>query len=151
MKTERRSALKKMFASVAGLAGLGIAAKAVASEEKTIGDVINFQRAPMMSSHTKYGNLLFLSGRGGYGGEPFTIENHTDIALKLLEEELIKAGSSMEKCLKATVYLTDIENLNGMNATYQGRFGANPPARSTVSVTGMPGNSLVQIDVIAYV
>ena len=149
MKTKRRSALKKMFASVAGLAGLGITAKA--SEEKTVDEVINFQNAPTLSNSTRYGNLLFLSGRGGYGGEPFTIENHTKITLDLLEESLIRLGSSMEKCLKATVYLTNIADLDGMNATYRGRFGANPPARSTVSVTGMPGNSLVQIDVIAYI
>ena len=107
MKTERRSALKKMFASVIGLAGLGLAAKASASDEKTIGNITSFQKAPMFSSHTKFGNLVFIAGKGAHV-EPFTIEAHSEIVLKELEEELIKAGSSMEKVLKVNVYLDKI-------------------------------------------
>ena len=153
MKTEkRRTALKKILASAIGIAGFGIAAKA--SEEKTTGEVITFQNAPsFLSRSTRYGNLVFLSGRGGYGGEPFTIENHTKIALDLLEGELIRIGSSMEKVLQATVLIDDMANLNGMNAAYKGRFGANPPARTVLAVEkgGLPGNSLVEIDCIAYI
>ena len=156
MKTERRSALKKIFASVAGIAGFGIAAKANAPEEKTVSEVINFQEVPLISRSTKYGNLLFLTGRGGYGAEPFTIENHTKVALDLIEEELINRGSSMEKVLQATVLIDDMANYNGLNAAYKGRFGATPPARTTLVVAkgGLPGNSgksLVEIDCIAYV
>jgi len=156
MKTERRSAIKKIFASAAGLVGFGIAAKANAPEEKTVSEVINFQEVPLISRSTKYGNLLFLTGRGGYGGEPFTIENHTKIALDLIEEELINRGSSMEKVLQATVLIDDMANYDGLNAAYKGRFGANPPARTVLAVAkgGLPGNSgksLVEIDCIAYV
>jgi enamine deaminase RidA (YjgF/YER057c/UK114 family) len=156
MKTERRSALKKIFASVAGIAGFGIVAKANAPEEKTVSEVVTFQEVPLISRSTKYGNLLFLTGRGGYGAEPFTIENHTKVALDLIEEELINRGSSMEKVLQATVLIDDMANYNGLNAAYKGRFGANPPARTTLVVAkgGLPGNSgksLVEIDCIAYV
>ena len=156
MKTERRSALKKMFASAAGLVGFGIAARANAPEEKTVSEVTNFQEVPLISRSTKYGNLLFLTGRGGYGAEPFTIENHTKVALDLIEEELINRGSSMEKVLQATVLIDDMANYNGLNAAYKGRFGAKPPARTTLVVAkgGIPGNSgksLVEIDCIAYI
>ena len=156
MKTERRTAIKKMFASTLGLAGLSIVAKAGSFEKKITDNVVDFQdrqrQPPLFPGHTKFGNLVFVSGKGAHV-EPFTIENHTEIVLKSLEEELIRAGSSMEKCLKATVYLNDIADYDGMNAVYRGRFGANPPCRSTIAVAkgGVPGDSLVEIDVIAYI
>ena len=149
MKTERRSALKKMLAS---FLGIGIATKANATEEKITGNVVNSQDVPLVASYTKHGNLVYLSGRHP-SREPRTIENHTDLALKAIETELESAGSSMEKVLKVTVFLDDIANFNAMNEVYRGRFGANPPCRSTVAVAkgGIPGNSLIQIDCIAYI
>ncbi|HOB83547.1 MAG TPA: RidA family protein [Bacteroidales bacterium] len=154
MKTERRSALKKMFASVLGIAGAGVAAKAaVASrEEKEADSITSFQNAPLFSGHTKFGNLVFVAGKGAHV-EPFTIKAHTEIVLKELENELIKAGSSMEKVLKVNVYLNDIADFQGMNEVYKGRFGSKPPVRTTVAVAkgGVPGNSLVEMDCIAYI
>ena len=84
---------------------------------------------------------------------PFEIKNHTEIVLKALEDELIKAGSSMEKVLKVNVYLDKIEDYQGMNETYRGRFGNKPPVRTTVAVAkgGVPGDSLVEMDCIAYI
>jgi enamine deaminase RidA (YjgF/YER057c/UK114 family) len=152
MKTERRSALKKMFASIVGLAGIGMAAKAVSSEEKVAGNITTFQDIPMFSGHTKFGNLVFIAGKGAHVA-PWTIEAHTEIVLKELEKELIKAGSSMEKVLKVNVYLNDIADFQGMNSVYRGRFGKNPPVRSTVAVAkgGVPGDSIVEMDCIAYI
>jgi enamine deaminase RidA (YjgF/YER057c/UK114 family) len=151
MKTERRSALKKMFASIVGLAGLGMAAKA-GSSEKVAGNITNFQNAPLFSGNTKLGNMVFIAGKGAHVA-PFTIEAHTEIVLKELEKELIKAGSSMEKVLKVNVYLNDIADYKGMNEVYKGRWGMNPPVRTTVAVAkgGVPGDSLVEMDCIAYI
>ncbi len=154
MKTERRSALKKMFASVLGLAGAGMALKAGTgiSEEKEADNITSFQNAPLFSGHTKFGNLVFIAGKGAHV-EPFTIKAHTEIVLKELENELIKAGSSMEKVLKVNVYLNDIADYQGMNEAYKGRWGSKPPVRTTVAVAkgGVPGNSLVEMDCIAYI
>ena len=154
MKTERRSALKKMFASVLGLAGAGMAAKAARStgDEKEADNITNFQNVPLFSGHTKFGNLVFIAGKGAHV-EPFKIKAHTEIVLKELENELIKAGSSMEKVLKVNVYLNDIADYQGMNEAYKGRFGSKPPVRTTVAVAkgGVPGNSLVEMDCIAYI
>jgi enamine deaminase RidA (YjgF/YER057c/UK114 family) len=154
MKTERRSVIKKMLASVAGLTGLGIAAnaKTIVSEEKETFSVTNYQNVPLFSGSTKFGNLIFVAGKGAHV-EPFTIAAHTDIVLKELEKDLIKAGSSMEKVLKVNVYLNDIADYKGMNEVYKGRFGKNPPVRTTVAVAkgGVPGDSLVEMDCIAYI
>jgi 2-iminobutanoate/2-iminopropanoate deaminase len=152
MKTERRSVIKKMFASVAGLAGLGIVAKAGNAPVKEANNITTFEDVPLFSGHTKFGNLVFVAGKGAHE-EPFEIKAHTDIVLKALEKELINAGSSMEKVLKVNVYLNDIKDWEPMNTVYKGRFGKNPPVRTTVAVApgGVPGNSLVEMDCIAYI
>jgi enamine deaminase RidA (YjgF/YER057c/UK114 family) len=57
----------------------------------------------------------------------------------------------MEKCLKCSVFLADLKDYDGMNEVFRGRFGAEPPVRTTVAAAGLPGKSLVEIDVIAYI
>jgi enamine deaminase RidA (YjgF/YER057c/UK114 family) len=153
MKTERRTVLKKLFASIVGVTGLGLTARASAasSEEKVVSDVTNFQDAPLFSASTRLGNLVFISGRGDrLEGD---IKVHTDNVLKVMEEELIKAGSSMEKVLKVTVFLDSMDDYNGMNEVYRGRFGKNPPVRTTVAVPGglPPADAYIQMDCIGYI
>lgn len=153
MKTlERRSVLKKLFASVVGVSGLSFLAKAEtkeASAEKQVFDIVQSQDTPLMSGITKHGGLVYLSGIGAhFEGD---IKSHTDHVLKELEKQLIKAGSSMEKVLKVNVYLADLADYKAMNDVYKGRFGSRPPVRTTVATYGgVPGNSLVEIDCIAY-
>ncbi|HEY9000577.1 MAG TPA: RidA family protein [Mucilaginibacter sp.] len=151
---KRRSVLKKILASVAGLSVLGISKDAVAApaDEKVVNNVTTFQDVPLFSGSTKLGNLVFVAGKGAHV-EPFEIKAHTEIVLKELEKELIKAGSSMEKVLKVSVFLNDIADYQGMNEVYKGRFGKNPPVRTTVAVAkgGVPGNSLVEMDCMAYI
>ena len=150
MKSERRSILKKLFASVAGLAGFGVAAKADTTPEKEVGSVEMYQDVPLFSSHTKFNNMVFIAGKGAH--VPGDISSHTKIVLDAVEEELKKAGSSMEKVLKVNVYLDKIEDWEAMNKVYKGRFGSKPPVRTTVAVKGgVPGGSLVEIDCIAYI
>lgn len=146
--------MKKMLASVVGLSVFGISKEAIAApaDEKVVNNVTSFQDVPLFSGSTKLGNLIFIAGKGAHV-EPFEIKAHTEIVLKELEKELIKAGSSMEKVLKVTVFLNDIADYQGMNEVYKGRFGKNPPVRTTVAVAkgGVPGNSLVEMDCMAYV
>ena len=77
---------------------------------------------------------------------------HTKSVLDQLEAELTKAGSSMDKVLKVNVYLHDLEDYAGMNEIFRGRFGPNPPVRTTIAAYGgIPGKSLVEIDCIAAI
>ncbi|WP_295794926.1 RidA family protein [Mucilaginibacter sp.] len=151
---KRRSVLKKILASVAGLSVFGISKDAMAApaDEKIVNNVTTLQDVPLFSGSTKLGNMVFIAGKGAHV-EPFEIKAHTEIVLKELEKELIKAGSSMEKVLKVGVFLNDIADYQGMNEVYKGRFGKNPPVRTTVAVAkgGVPGNSLVEMDCIAYI
>jgi len=154
MKTPRRIALKRMFASLLGVTGVAVAAgaKAGPAPEKEVTSVTNYQDVPLFSGSTKLGNMVFIAGKGAHVA-PFDIKNHTEIVLNELEKELIKAGSSMEKVLKVSVFLNDIADYKGMNEVYKGRFGKNPPVRTTVAVAkgGVPGDSLVEMDCIAYI
>ncbi|HVY75305.1 MAG TPA: RidA family protein [Puia sp.] len=159
MKSARRSALKKLAAALGGTIGLGLFAKSNAGTEKPMAagtkeakDITTFQEVPLFSGSTRHGDLVYIAGKGAHV-EPFEIKAHTEIVLKELENALIKAGSSMEKVLKVTVFLNDIADYQAMNEVYKGRFGEHPPVRTTVAVAkgGVPGNSLVEMDAIAYV
>ncbi len=105
----------------------------------------------MFSSAVSYGNLLFLAGVGAHFKG--TIEEHTKHVLDQLEKNLINAGSSMEKVLKVNVYLNDLKDYAAMNSVYAtGNWGSVPPVRTTVAPAGgIPGDSLIEIDLIAYI
>jgi len=151
---KRRSVLKKFSAFLA--AGLGITAvqakDALNSDDphqKIAYDVVkDEQEIPLFSSVVKHGGLLYVAGKGAhFEGD---IKAHTDHVLKELEKALTKHGSSMDKVLKVNVYLADLADYHKMNEVFRGRFGENPPVRTTVATYGgVPGNSLVEMDCIA--
>jgi 2-iminobutanoate/2-iminopropanoate deaminase len=73
----------------------------------------------------------------------------TDRVLRNLSEILKAAGSGLEKVVRATVFLKDMNDFNAMNEMYGRYFTAAPPARSTVEVSRLPKDVMVEIDVIA--
>lgn len=152
MTAQRRNVLKKLFLSFLGATGIGQAAKAARQDDDDkVADSIEYEQdVPLFSGHVIHNGLVYIAGKGAHT-EPFEIKAHTEIVLKELEKELIKAGSSMEKVLKVNVYLDDIKDYKAMNEVYKGRFGKVPPVRTTVAVAkgGVPGNSLVEMDCIA--
>jgi enamine deaminase RidA (YjgF/YER057c/UK114 family) len=145
-KTNRRAFLA---------AGAATALPAAAAETKPVKKVHyrdgkKPDKTPLFSGAVSYGNLLFLSGIGAhFQGD---IKQHTEHVLGQMKEALEAAGSSMEKVLKVNVYLNDLKDYAGMNEVFQGKFGPEPPVRTTVAPAGgVPGNSLVEIDCIAYI
>jgi enamine deaminase RidA (YjgF/YER057c/UK114 family) len=104
---------------------------------------------PRYSSTISFGNLLFISGVGYH--KEGDIKVHTKAVLDSIQEQLESVGSSMNKCLKCNVYLADLKDYDAMNEVFLGRFGDEPPVRTTIAAAGVPGNSLVEIDVIAYI
>lgn len=135
--------------------GLGffvdVKAKVLSSQIES-DSLVNYQGTPLFSRYKKHGDKVYIAGKGAHVA-PFEIKAHTEIVLNGLEKELIAAGSSIEKVLKVTVYLDNIDDFDGMNQVFKGRFGNNPPVRSTVAVAkgGVPGNSLVEMDCVAYI
>ncbi len=106
------------------------------------------------SQATKHCQLIFTAGQVGLqpngtlvnGG----IAEQTTQAIQNLKNVLEEAGSSLDKALKVTVFLTNMDDYTIMNNVYSKHF-TNKPARSTVAVKTLPLNVLVEIDVVATV
>ncbi len=75
----------------------------------------------------------------------------TERVLKNLSGILAAAGSSLEQVVKTTVFLKNMNDFADMNTVYGRFFAANPPARSTVEVSRLPKDVLVEIECLALV
>lgn len=82
---------------------------------------------------------------------PGGIEEQTRQVLTNLRSVLEAAGTSIDKVVKTTVFLKDMNDFPKMNTIYAEFFGENPPARSTVAVAGLPKGGIVEIEVVALV
>jgi 2-iminobutanoate/2-iminopropanoate deaminase len=158
-KTTRRASFKKLGMGLAALFGVGtIAASGKKSnidsnsaKKEVVGEIVTDQDIPLFSGAVRHGNTLYIAGKGAHV-EPYEIKAHTEIVLQELQKGLERNGSSMEQVLKVNVYLADLADYKGMNEVFRGRFGKNPPVRTTVATYGgVPGNSLVEMDCIAAV
>ncbi|HWQ56934.1 MAG TPA: RidA family protein [Bryobacteraceae bacterium] len=149
MNNTNRRGFLKAGAVAAATAG---AARAQSGPEKKVHYRGNKKPkgTPLFSGAVSYSNLLFIAGKGAhFQGD---IKAHTKHVLDEVQAELENAGSSMNKVLKCNVYLNDLKDYKGMNEVFQGRFGEQPPVRTTIAAAGgIPGDSLVEIDVIAYI
>ena len=77
------------------------------------------------------------------------IKEQTRQSLQNIKAILEKAGSSMDKVVKTTVFLADMNDFADMNSVYAEFFSEPYPARSAVAVKTLPKNALVEIEVVA--
>jgi len=156
-KATRRTFLTKAPAAAAAAAVVALPATAQAQtpSEKPVKKVHwpdgkRPEKPPLFSPIVSFGNLVFISGIGAhFEGD---IKAHTAHVLDEIKQKLESVGSSMEKVLKVNVYLNDLKDYAAMNEVFLGRFGPDPGVRTTVAPAGgIPGNSLVEIDCIAYI
>ena len=125
--------------------------------EKTI---ISTENAPEAigpySQAIRANGFIFAAGQTGL--DPATmelvaggVEAQARQVLTNLQHVLEAAGTSLDRVVKTTVFLTDMANFAAMNTVYKEFFPANPPARSTVAVAGLPKGGLVEIEAVALV
>ena len=103
-----------------------------------------------------FGNLVFVSGQAGRDPATGTlapdVETQAEQTLKNIAAILKAAGSDLQHVLRCGVFLVDMTEFPRMNDAYARAFGAHRPARTTVEVSGLPGEGLrVEIDAIAYI
>lgn len=121
-------------------------------------EVISTEKGPQAigpySQAIKAGGFVFISGQVAF--DPATkqivegdVVLQTARVLENLKAIVEAAGSSLEKAVKATVYLKDMGEFAPMNEVYAKYFGPTPPARSTVEVARLPRDVRVEIDLIA--
>ncbi len=123
-------------------------------------DIIETDRAPApigpYSQAVRAGGFLFVSGqipvvpKTGVvvGGD---IVAQTGQVLENLAAILVAGGSGIEKVVKTTVYLTNLDDFARFNQVYAGYFGETKPARSTVQVSRLPKEALVEVEAVALV
>ena len=104
-----------------------------------------------------FGKLVFVSGQAGRdpatgrlaGGD---VTAQTEQVLRNIATILEAAGSGMQHVIRCGVFLVDMKEFPKMNEVYARAFGSHRPARTTVEVSGLPGDGLlVEIDAVAYI
>jgi 2-iminobutanoate/2-iminopropanoate deaminase len=118
---------------------------------------ISTKKAPMAigpySQAIKAGGFVFCSGQIAIDPKtnefkPGTIIEETTRVIENLKAVLEQAHSGLEKTIKVTVYLLNIDNFTEMNKVYE-KYFLNKPARSTIEVSKLPKGAKVEIDAIA--
>jgi 2-iminobutanoate/2-iminopropanoate deaminase len=114
-----------------------------------------FQGAPY-SQAIQAGGFVFVSGQLSLrpGDKELTggdVGAQTEQVFANLRAILEAAGTSLDKLVKTTVFLQNLDDFAGMNEVYAKHVGDRPPARSTVEVAKLPSGALVEIEAIAVV
>jgi 2-iminobutanoate/2-iminopropanoate deaminase len=112
-----------------------------------------FQGAPY-SQAMKADGLVFVSGQLGLkpGHTEMvgaSIGEQTEQVMQNLAAILAAAGSGLDRLVKTTVFLTNLDDFQGMNEVYARHVGESPPARATVEVGRLPSGALVEIEAVA--
>jgi 2-iminobutanoate/2-iminopropanoate deaminase len=112
-----------------------------------------FQGAPY-SQAIRAGGLVFVSGQvalvpGDHEIVGEGIVEQTEQVFANLRAILEAAGSGLDRLVKTTVYLRDLDDFQGMNEVYRKHVGDVPPARATLEVAALPSGALIEIDAIA--
>ena len=121
-------------------------------------EIVSTEKGPKAigpySQAVRANGFVFISGQGAL--EPATgalveggIAEQTTRALENLKGIVEAAGSSLDRAVKVTVFLKDINDFAAMNEVYARFFPKNRPARTTVEVARLPRDLRVEIDMIA--
>lgn len=103
-----------------------------------------------------HNDLIYVAGQGAHShdtGETFPtdIDNHTKHVMENVKHLVETGGGTMDSILQLNVFLAKIEDYDGMNKVFKTYFPHGGPARTTVAVANLPGNSLVEMNCIAAV
>lgn len=123
----------------------------------TVRDQVQTDAAPAAigpySQAIRVGGFVFTAGQ--VGAEPSDgalaegIAAQADRALRNLAAVLAEAGSSLERVVKTTIFLTDMGDFQAVNEVYAQHLSPPFPARSTIAVNALPKGALVEIEMIA--
>jgi 2-iminobutanoate/2-iminopropanoate deaminase len=141
--------------------GLGTVSSITAGAEKASQDTevrkLNDEGKPadgtqMITPIVIHNGLLYVAGQGAHDSGPaqsWDIGAHTTRVMDNVKKLLEAGGSTMDKVVQLTVFLAKIDDYDGMNKVFKTYFPHGGPARTTVAVAALPGNSLVEINCIA--
>ena len=102
-----------------------------------------------------FNGVIYIAGIGAHSHNkaefPKDITNHTKSVMDSVKQVVEAGGGTMDSILQLTVFLSSIDDYKGMNDVFKGYFPNGGPARTTVAVAALPGDSLVEINCTAAV
>jgi len=101
-----------------------------------------------------HSGLIYVAGQGAHDtrdSKEWTIESHTSMVMDKIKKHVEIGGGTMDSILQLNVFLVKIEHWDGMHKVFSTYFPHGGPARTTVAVAALPGDSLVEINCIAAV
>ena len=102
-----------------------------------------------------YNGVIYIAGQGAHSHDGSTFDMditlHTKKVMENVKNLVEAGGGAMDSILQLTVYLAKIDDYDGMNKVFKDYFPNGGPARTTVAVAALPGNSLVEINCTAAV
>jgi enamine deaminase RidA (YjgF/YER057c/UK114 family) len=141
--------------------GLGLAAAALPSSAEAQGDggvkKLNIDGKPadkgFITPLIVFNGVVYIAGIGAHSHNkaefPKDITNHTKSVMEGVKMAVETGGGTMDSILQLTVFLASINDYDGMNAVFKTYFPNGGPARTTVAVANLPGDSLVEINCTA--
>jgi 2-iminobutanoate/2-iminopropanoate deaminase len=158
-----RSTRRKFGATFGSiLAGLGItgaASSAVAAKTPATKDVEKLSEdgkaatgTPFIMPIVRHNGLIYVAGQGAHDDRPaaqWDIASHTQMVMDKVKNLVEHGGSTMDHVVQLGVFLAKIDDYDGMNKVFKTYFPNGGPARTTVAVAALPGNSLVEVNCIA--
>jgi 2-iminobutanoate/2-iminopropanoate deaminase len=115
-------------------------------------DSPDLEYLPVLSHAVRVGDVIYCSGQVPLGPDGSLVDSDIDAMTRQvvanLEHVLAAAGATLTDVVRTNVYLADMADYSGMNATYAELF-AHKPARTCVQVAGLPLGARVEIDCIA--
>jgi 2-iminobutanoate/2-iminopropanoate deaminase len=159
--TTRRGFAGRLAALIPGLNLSGTALSAGAEQQTTPGvQKLDYEGKPAGTGFITpliiHNGVIYIAGQGAHshdseGKFPMDIETHTKKVMDNVKTLVEAGGGTMDSILQLTVYLTTIDSYDGMNKVFKTYFPNGGPARTTVAVAALPGNSLVEINCTAAV
>jgi 2-iminobutanoate/2-iminopropanoate deaminase len=160
VEVSRRSFAARCTAILSGLgiAGLALTKTAAASNKNAV-QKLNYEGKPagtgFITPLVIHNGVIYIAGQGAHSHNPedfpMDIETHTKKVMDSVKTLVETGGGTMDSILLLTVYLAKIDDYDGMNKVFKTYFPNGGPARTTVAVAALPGNSLVEINCTAAV
>jgi 2-iminobutanoate/2-iminopropanoate deaminase len=159
-QVSRRSFATKVAAFLSGVGIAGALGKtASAASDKDSVQKLDYDGKPagkgFITPVIVYGGVIYIAGQGAHSHDdasvPMDIESHSKKVMENVKMLVETGGGSMDSILQLTVFLTTIDNYDGLNKVFKTYFPNGGPARTCVAVAALPGNSLVEINCTAAV
>jgi reactive intermediate/imine deaminase len=136
---------------------------AVAAEDKGTVKKLDYEGKPAKSTGfitplIVYDGVIYIAGQGAHSrgdnsdaGKQADIEMHTRMVMENVKALVEAGGGTMDSILQLTVFLTKLDDYDGLNKVFKTYFPNGGPARTCVAVAALPGQSLVEINCTAAV